>query len=131
MLLRGGYAVSNHASLEVVEPRCLSLCSFSKGQQWDEMKPLSKLNLPEFIELIKAGQKLEAVKHARKHLASDDPEHFHTIQKGMALLAFSGSTTIQPYRDLLSDDRLRLFLISVLKFVVESEKSLRYRCCVL
>ena len=63
------------------------------------------LRLPEFIELIKAGQKLEAVKHARKHLASDDPEHFQTIQKGMALLAFSGGTTIQPYRDLLSDDR--------------------------
>jgi hypothetical protein len=45
------------------------------------------------------------VKHARKHLASDDPDHLPTIQKGMALLAFSGDTSIQPYRELLSDDR--------------------------
>ena len=55
--------------------------------------------------MIKKGQKLEAVKHARKHLASDEPEHFPTIQKGMALLAFSNETNIQPYRELLNEDR--------------------------
>lgn len=65
----------------------------------------SDKNFSEFIELIKAGHKLEAVRHARKHLATDEPEHLQTIQKGMALLAFSGTTTIQPYRDLLSDER--------------------------
>ncbi len=63
------------------------------------------LLISEFVELIKAGLKLEAVKHARKHLATDDPEHLPTIQKGMALLAFSGDTTIQPYRELLDEDR--------------------------
>jgi hypothetical protein len=30
--------------------------------------------------MIKEGHKLEAVKHARKYLASDEPEHFQTIQ---------------------------------------------------
>ena len=59
----------------------------------------------EFIELIKIGQKFEAVKHARKHLATDEPEHLPTIQKGMALLAFPSETNIQAYRELLNENR--------------------------
>ena len=51
------------------------------------------------------GQKFEAVKHARKHLATDEPEHLPTIQKGMALLAFPSETNIQAYRELLNENR--------------------------
>ena len=41
-----------------------------------------------FIELIKANRKLEAVQHARKYLAIEDADQLSRVQKACALLAF-------------------------------------------
>ena len=41
---------------------------------------------------------MDAVKHARKHLSSNDPEQLPLIQRGMGLLAFPADTNVEPYR---------------------------------
>ena len=62
--------------------------------------------LQEFIELVKKGNRLEAVKHAKKFLSTEDAEHLPIVQQGMALLAFPLDTVLQPYKDLLDTARL-------------------------
>ena len=57
-----------------------------------------EVRLQEFVELIKSGKKMDAVKHARKHLSSNDPEQLPLIQRGMGLLAFPADTNVEPYR---------------------------------
>ena len=64
-----------------------------------------QVRLQEFLELVKAGNKLEAVKHAKKFLSTDDSSHLGIVQQGMGLLAFPLSTVIQPYKDLLDNSR--------------------------
>ena len=63
------------------------------------------MRLQEFVELVKLGKKMEAVKHARKHLATDSPDQLGNVQKAMGLLAFPSNTQVDPYRDMLRDDR--------------------------
>ena len=54
--------------------------------------------LLKYLRLIKSGKKMDAVKHARKHLSSNDPEQLPLIQRGMGLLAFPADTNVEPYR---------------------------------
>lgn len=86
--------------------KCLSWCHDNKSKL-RKMKSTLEFNvrLQEFIELIKKDQKIEAVKHAKKFLATDDPEHLPIIQQGMGLLAFPLDTVLQPYKDLLDPSR--------------------------
>merc|ERR1719499_3050959 len=64
-----------------------------------------QVRLQEFLELVKTGNKLEAVRHAKKFLSTDDSSHLGLVQQGMGLLAFPVSTVIQPYKDLLDSSR--------------------------
>ena len=65
-----------------------------------------QVRLQEYLELVKRGQKLEAVKHAKKFLCTEtELEHLSVVQQAMGLLAFSSSTQIQPYKDLLDKSR--------------------------
>ena len=65
-----------------------------------------QVRLQEYLELVKKGHKLEAVKHAKKFLCTEtELEHLAVVQQAMGLLAFSSATQIQPYKDLL--DRAR------------------------
>ena len=57
-----------------------------------------EVRLQEFVELIKSGKRMDAVKHARKHLSSSDPEQLPLIQRGMGLLAFPADTNVEPYK---------------------------------
>ena len=52
----------------------------------------------EFIELIKKEQKMEAVRHAKNFLSTDDPEHLPIVQQGIALLAFLLDTVLRPFK---------------------------------
>ena len=65
------------------------------------------VRLQEFIELVKTGDRLEAVKHAKKHLASasDDAGQLETVQQACGLLAFPLQTALQPYKELLNPNR--------------------------
>ena len=103
--------------------KCLTWCHDNKSKMRKMKSTLEfNLRLQEFIELVRSGQKMEAVKHARKHLSSaSDPENLATVQRAMALLAFcpssassssSFSAALHPvYRDLFSEERLRTVLI--------------------
>ena len=65
-----------------------------------------QVRLQEFLEMVKAGNKLEAVKHAKKHLCTEtELEHLSIVQQAMGLLAFPVTTIIQPYKDLLDKSR--------------------------
>ncbi|GAO50489.1 hypothetical protein G7K_4613-t1 [Saitoella complicata NRRL Y-17804] len=64
-----------------------------------------ELRLQEFIELVRADKKLEAIAYYRKHLTPHAATHMPRIQQAAALLAYPPSTTVQPYADLYSDAR--------------------------
>ncbi|XP_076057019.1 E3 ubiquitin-protein transferase Katazuke [Oratosquilla oratoria] len=86
--------------------KCLAWCHDNKSKLRKLSSSLEfNVRLQEFIELIKSDQKMEAVKHARKHFAGQDPCHLPDIQKCMALIAFPLNTDISPYKELLSDSR--------------------------
>ncbi|XP_043217556.1 E3 ubiquitin-protein transferase MAEA-like isoform X1 [Amphibalanus amphitrite] len=64
-----------------------------------------RLRQQEFIELVRAERRIEAVMHARKHLSNMDDYQGEDIQSCMALLAFPVDTDIAPYCDLFSERR--------------------------
>ena len=79
--------------------KCLAWCHDNKSKL-RKMKSTLEFNvrLQEFIELVKSGDRLEAVKHAKKHLASDDAGQLETVQQACGLLAFPLHTALQPYK---------------------------------
>ena len=88
--------------------KCLAWCHDNKSKM-RKMKSTLEFNvrLQEYIELVKAGNKLEAVRHARKHLCGpgEDPGHLAMVQQAMALLAFQPDTAVTPYADLFREER--------------------------
>lgn len=86
--------------------KCLAWCHDNKSKLRKMKSTLEfQVRLQEFLELVKTGNKLEAVKHAKKFLSTDDSSHLGLVQQGMGLLAFPLSTVIQPYKDLLDASR--------------------------
>ncbi|QQP50383.1 Uncharacterized protein FKW44_011375, partial [Caligus rogercresseyi] len=86
--------------------KCLSWCHDNKSKLRKMKSTLEfDMRLQEFIEFIKRGQKMDAIKHARKHLAIEDPEQLFTVQRAMALLVFPPNTLLRPYCELLKDSR--------------------------
>merc|ERR1712106_1123460 len=86
--------------------KCLAWCHDNKSKLRKMKSTLEfQVRLQEFLELVKSGNKLEAVKHAKKFLSTDDSSHLGIVQQGMGLLAFPLSTAIQPYKDLLDNSR--------------------------
>ncbi|KXS99689.1 hypothetical protein AC578_9933 [Pseudocercospora eumusae] len=83
---------------------CLSWCSENK-------QPLKKINsklelelrLQQFIELARSGSQVEAIMHARKHLAGEQDPDFGL--KAGGLLAHPTDTPVEPYREMYSQDR--------------------------
>lgn len=86
--------------------KCLAWCYDNKSKL-RKMKSSLEFNvrLQEFVELVKKGNRLEAVRHAKKYLATDENQQLGLVQQGMGMLAFPLDTPIQPYRDLLDSSR--------------------------
>ncbi len=100
--------------------KCLAWCHDNKSKM-RKMKSTLEFNvrLQEYIELVKAGKKLEAVTHARKHLCAaaavssspsssnlvEEQQHLAMVQQAMALLAFPTDTRVEPYASLFKEDR--------------------------
>ena len=100
--------------------KCLSWCHDNKSKLRKMRSRLEfDVRLQEFIELIKSGKRMEAVKHARKHLATDDPDQLPYVQRGMGLLAFPVETEVEPYKEMLRDDRWQ--------FLIEQFRAENYR----
>ncbi|CAG7681241.1 unnamed protein product [Allacma fusca] len=65
-----------------------------------------EVRVQEFVELVRCGKRFEAVRHARKYLAdTEGHDQMSAIMKCMGLLAYPADTAIQPYSELLSNDR--------------------------
>lgn len=73
--------------------KCLAWCHDNRSKL-RKLKSNMEFNLriQEFVELIRNDQRMDAIKHARKHFAGFESEHLATIQQVMALLAFSVDT---------------------------------------
>jgi len=86
--------------------KCLAWCHDNKSKL-RKMKSTLEFNVrvQEFIEFIKSGKRMEAVKYARKFLCSEDESQLEQVQQIMGLLAFPVDTCIQPYKDLLDKSR--------------------------
>ncbi|OQR76237.1 macrophage erythroblast attacher isoform 1 [Tropilaelaps mercedesae] len=90
---------------------CLAWCHDNKSKLRKLRSSLEfNLRQQEFIELVRQGQRLEAVKHARKHFSAPEPEQVEDIQKTMFLLALpmdNFESLPAPYRELCDPTRWR------------------------
>lgn len=55
--------------------------------------------------MIRKDQRLDAVKHARKHFPNFEFEQLKEIRQCMGLLAYPVNTKIEPYKSLLDETR--------------------------
>jgi hypothetical protein len=58
------------------------------------------------VELIRAGQQLEAIAYARRHLAPWAPQYMPELQQAATLLTFQAGLEIEPYKQLLDNARV-------------------------
>jgi len=86
---------------------CVAWCQENKSKLRKMKSSLEfQVRLQEFIELVRNGQKMEAVKHAKKFLSSDsESSHLELLQQAMLLLAYSPNTQIQRCKELLDPAR--------------------------
>lgn len=61
-----------------------------------------KLHRMQYVEILQSGNRDEALKYARNHLANFASDHFIEIQKLMGCLLWAGKLEQSPYPDLLS-----------------------------
>ncbi|XP_068708537.1 E3 ubiquitin-protein transferase MAEA-like isoform X2 [Montipora foliosa] len=90
-----------------IEP-CLAWCYENKSKLRKLKSNLEfNVRMQEFVELVRRGDKMEAVRYARKHFPPANVEGTMTkeIQRAMALLAFKPDTSCSPYRELFDLER--------------------------
>ncbi|KAI0729866.1 CTLH/CRA C-terminal to lish motif domain-containing protein [Fomitopsis betulina] len=63
------------------------------------------LRLQEYIELARAGKRLEAIAHSKKYLLTWQETHLPQIRQAAALLCFPPTTTCSPYKRLYDMSR--------------------------
>ncbi|PVD31056.1 hypothetical protein C0Q70_10333 [Pomacea canaliculata] len=85
---------------------CLSWCYENKSKL-RKFKSNLEFNIrkQEFIEYVRNNNRLEAVRHARKHFSGVEGDQMAEVQLVMGLLAFSPHTNILRYKGLFADSR--------------------------
>jgi macrophage erythroblast attacher len=85
---------------------CLSWCQDNRSKL-RRIKSSLEFNVrqQEFIELVRADQRVDAIKHARRHFTVLEEEQQSSLQQVMGLLAFQADTTVEPYRSLFDPKR--------------------------
>ncbi|CAB3988064.1 macrophage erythroblast attacher-like [Paramuricea clavata] len=85
---------------------CLTWCHEHKSRL-RKLKSTLEFNVrtQEFIEFIRANERQEAVRYARKHFGSVDVVPPEELRKIMALLAFTPETVCDRYKDLFNVNR--------------------------
>ncbi len=79
--------------------KCLTWCHDNKSKLRKMQSNLEfNLRIQELIELIMAGNKMDAVRHARKYLTTEDPDQLFDVRRAMGLLAFPSTTQITRYK---------------------------------
>ncbi|BES96221.1 CRA [Nesidiocoris tenuis] len=86
--------------------KCLAWCHDNRSKLRKLHSTMEfNLRIQEFVELVKADRRLEAVKHARKYFSNYEEGQLISIQHCMALLAFPITTELSPYKELLEEER--------------------------
>ncbi|KAI1303161.1 E3 ubiquitin-protein transferase MAEA [Halotydeus destructor] len=103
------FLVSKQVEQSLIERRtskCLLWCHDNKSKL-RKMKSSLEFNIrqQEFIELVREGKRMEAIKHARKHFSSVEKEHRQELEHVMGLLAFGPETLFEPYKSLFDRSR--------------------------
>ncbi|KAL8570233.1 hypothetical protein ACOMHN_029933 [Nucella lapillus] len=85
---------------------CLTWCYENKSRLRKHKSTLEfNIRKQEFVELIRKGCGIEAVKHARKHFSVVEDEQLSEVQRVMGLLACSPSSQIDAYKYFFHEDR--------------------------
>ncbi|XP_067007526.1 E3 ubiquitin-protein transferase MAEA [Anabrus simplex] len=86
--------------------KCLAWCHDNRSKL-RKLKSTMEFNLriQEFVELVRNDQRMDAVRHARKHFSNFEDDQLQDVQHCMALLAFPTNTELSPYRELLDESR--------------------------
>ncbi|GLH06491.1 uncharacterized protein GBIM_11993 [Gryllus bimaculatus] len=86
--------------------KCLAWCHDNRSKL-RKLKSTMEFNLriQEFVELVRNDQRMDAVRHARKHFSSFEDDQLQDVQHCMALLAFPTNTELSPYKELLDESR--------------------------
>lgn len=85
--------------------RCLGWCNDNRKLRKLGSTLEFNLRVQEFIELVRADRRLDAVKHARKCFVNYDEGQLQEIQACMGMLAFPADSYLSPYKDLLDEKR--------------------------
>lgn len=64
-----------------------------------------KVRQQDFIEMIRIGRRIDAIKYAQKHFSSYEGKQWEGLLPVMGILAFEASTRIPQYKHLFSDAR--------------------------
>ncbi|DBA81972.1 hypothetical protein WJX77_005110 [Trebouxia sp. C0004] len=64
-----------------------------------------RLRMQEFIELVREGKMMQAIKYARGHLAPWATVYLQDLQRAMAVLAFKADTQCGPYKHLFEEQQ--------------------------
>ena len=84
----------------------LQWCTLHAARLKKAKSPLEfQLRVQQFVEMIRGGDMLHAITHARKFLAPWATHYPAELQRAAALLAFRGDTPCAPYASLLSMGR--------------------------
>lgn len=91
--------------------RCIGWCHDNRSKLRKLGSTMEfNLRVQEFIELVRADRRLDAVKHARKCFANYDDYQLQEIQCCMGQLAFPANLYLSPYKDLLDEKRYVVLL---------------------
>ncbi|KAJ1918728.1 GID complex subunit containing RING finger motif [Mycoemilia scoparia] len=103
------------ATCTKIENALLSLHRCSEALQWctENRSALRKLeidlefelHLQEYIELVRANLKTEAIDYLKKNVRSWSSTHLEKIARASTLLVFPPNTTCAPYKDMFSFKR--------------------------
>jgi len=86
--------------------KCLAWCHENKSKLRKMKSTLEfRLRQQEFIEMMRNGKRIEAVRHARKHFTSLEDGQLADVQQAMGMLAYSPDTNIPAYKVLLDVGR--------------------------
>lgn len=64
-----------------------------------------RLRMQEFVELVRQGKMMQAIKYARGYLAPWATVYLPELQRAMAVLAFKADTQCGPYKDLFEEQQ--------------------------
>ncbi|XP_046383969.1 E3 ubiquitin-protein transferase MAEA [Ischnura elegans] len=86
--------------------KCLSWCHDNRSKLRKLRSTMEfNLRIQEFVEMVKADRRMDAVRHARKFFSSFEEDQMQDVQHCMGLLAFPVNTELSPYKELLDNGR--------------------------